>query len=309
MKPKKEFISRMEKLLGKEIKPFLESIQQKPRRAIRCNTLKIKQGKLKKSLENKGWDIEQLDNETFIINNQLKPGELGKAREHLLGYYYIQSMVSQLPIKVLKPKPNELLLDLAAAPGSKTTQACQYMNNKGTIIANDIDRFRAKNLGYNIDRCGCMNTIITCHNGIDLTKRLKRIGVRFDKILLDMPCSAEGTSRSKPEILEKWNKDKIKKLSRMQKEMASSAIELLKPRGELLYSTCTFAPEENERIVSYLLDNFNVKINKINLAIKTREGVTEWEEQNYNQQVKKAARIYPHDNDSEGFFLAKLTKK
>lgn len=310
MKLKQGFKSRIKELSKdkRDYKRFLSIIKQKPPKAIRCNTLKIKPKKLKERLEGKGWKIKQIDKETFKIRNNLNPGELGKSREHLLGYYYIQSVVSQLPIKALNPKPGELVLDLAAAPGSKTTHCCQYMENKGTIIANDKDGFRTKNMGFNLDRCGCMNVIATNHNGTDLNKKLRKIGVKFDKIILDMPCSAEGTSRSKPEILEKWNEDKIDKFNRMQTRLAESAIDLLKSSGSLIYSTCTFAPEENEKVVSNLIDNFDLEIEKISLPLKTREGITEWEGQKYNKEVKKATRVYPQDNNTEGFFLAKLKK-
>lgn len=240
----------------------------------------------------------------------LEPGELGRALEHLLGYYYIQEIASMLPILVLNPKPNETILDLCSAPGSKTTQAGAKMKNTGLIVANEVKLGRIKILATNLQRCGITNTIITKKDGVALCNKLSKEDFKFDKILVDAPCSGEGTLRSSPKTYVMWNPKKIKSLSRIQKNLIDSAIKLLKPKGEMVYSTCTHAPEENEEIVNYVLENFpDMKIEKISLPLKTRQGITKWKDKEYNEEVKTSCRIYPQDNNTEGFFIARFKKK
>ena len=149
----------------------------------------------------------------------LEPGELGRALEHLLGYYYVQELASMLPIIALKPKPNETILDLCSAPGSKTTQIAAEMENTGLIIANEIHLGRIKILASNLERCGVTNTIITRKEGRALCGRLKQKDFKFDKILVDAPCSGEGTLRSTPQTNQMWNPKTIRRLSRLQKQL------------------------------------------------------------------------------------------
>ncbi len=238
----------------------------------------------------------------------LSPGELGRAIEHLLGYYYIQEIASMLPVLVLNPKPHERVLDLCASPGSKTTQIAARMENTGLLIANEVKFGRIKILAANTERCGVMNVIMTRKDGIALCKRFKDENFLFDKILLDAPCSGEGTIRSTPRTLEMWNINTIKLLSNLQKSLIDSALEILKPNGELVYSTCTHAPEEDEEIADFALKNFKVKIEKIELPLKTSPGITKWEEKEYLEDVKYSCRVYPNLADTEGFFIVKLKK-
>ena len=172
--PKPLFTERMKTLLGKDFDKYWKTVQTSELRSIRVNTLKISIEKLKKKLENKGWIIKQPFKdypETFIVENELEPGELGRALEHLLGYYYVQEIASMLPVLVLKPKKGEIVLDLCAAPGSKTSQIAAKMENLGVLIANDIKLGRMKILASNLERCGVSNTIITKQDGIELCKR------------------------------------------------------------------------------------------------------------------------------------------
>ena len=309
--PKPLFIERIKSLLGKDFDSYMDVLKKEPVRSLRCNTLKISVEDLKKRLEKKGWKIKQPFKdfpEIMIVENELAPGELGRALEHLLGYYYIQEIVSMLPVLVLNPKENEKILDLCASPGSKTTQIAARMNNTGLIIANEVKFGRIKILSANTERCGVMNMLITKRDGIALCKRFKEENFLFDKILLDAPCSGEGTIRSVPKGLEMWNIKTIENLSKLQKSLIASAIEILKPNGELVYSTCTHAPEENEEVIDFALKNFNVKIEKINLPIKIRQGILKWKERGYLEEVKFSCRIYPQDNDTEGFFIAKFRR-
>ena len=307
------FLERMKKLLGKEINSYLEILKKPLQNSIRCNTLKISPEELLSRLRNKGWEIIQpFKNhpEIMIIKTDLAPGEIGRSMEHLLGYYYVQEIASMLPILALKPKPRELVLDLAAAPGSKTSQMAAEMENIGTIIANDVSIGRLKILASNMERCGATNAILTKKEGIALCKRLKQEGFLFDKILVDAPCSGEGTLRSSSATAIMWNPKTIRSLSRLQKGLLTSALEILRPGGEIVYSTCTHAPEENEEVVDFVLNEFKgiVKVEEIKLPIKCRSGLTTWLDNQYSKQIEKSCRIYPQDNDTEGFFLAKIRR-
>ncbi len=309
--PKPLFLERMQKLLGKDFDSYMEILKKEPVRSFRCNTLKITPEALKKRLEDKGWKINQPFEgfpEVMIVTSSLQPGELGRAIEHLLGYYYVQEIASMLPVLALNPQEGERILDLCASPGSKTTQIAARMNNKGLLVANEVKFGRIKILSSNTERCGVMNMLITKRDGIALCKRFKEENFLFDKILLDAPCSGEGTIRSSPKGLETWNIKTIENLSKLQKSLIASAIEILKPNGELVYSTCTHAPEENEEVVDFALKNFKVKAEKINLPIKTREGITKWDNKTYSSEVKKSCRVYPQDENTEGFFIAKVKK-
>jgi len=323
----------------KDFNSFLEILKKPTQNSIRCNTLKISPEKLIIRLKSKGWVINQpfknypeilvikgkfANDKTSVssINNKyqsasdserniidLEPGELGRSLEHLLGYYYVQEIASMLPVLALNPKPNETILDLAAAPGSKTTQIAASMENTGLLIANDVNLGRIRILATNIERCGVSNTIITRKQGFDLCRKLKQQGFQFDKILLDAPCSGEGTLRSSRGTYEMWNIQSVKNLSNIQKSLLASCIELLKPNGEIVYSTCTHAPEENEEVIDFILKKFSeMKVETIKLPVKCRLGLTGWGGREYNSEVEKSCRIYPQDNDTEGFFVAKLRR-
>jgi len=304
------FEERMRRLLpdGKDFEEFEKIIHEKPRRFIRCNTLKISCNELLERLKKK-WEVKQPFSdfpEIILIENELEPGELGNSVEHLLGYFYVQELSSMLPLLVLKPSPGEFVLDLCASPGSKTTQMAAMMENKGTIIANDIKLDRIKILSANLERCGVMNVVVTRNDGVGICDRLAKRDFKFDKILLDVPCSGEGTLRSSPKTFKMWNLKVVKKLSREQKKLFANAVKCLKPGGEIVYSTCTHSPEENEAVVDFAVRNFPLEIETIKLPLKCRPGVREWKGKEFDDEVCKACRIYPQDNDSEGFFIAKF---
>ncbi len=310
---KEEFQKRMEKLLGKaDAKKFFEISYTQTPNSIRCNTIKISVRELKARLEGYGWKLKQpfpKHPEIMTLENSLNPGELGKTREHLLGYYYVQEISSMLPMLALQPQRGEILLDLCASPGSKTTHAAAMMQNRGTIIANEVSMGRIGILNSNLERCGVMNTIVTRKDGVALCNILsKKSKIKFDKILVDAPCSGEGTLRKSPKTFLMWNKHMIKKIANTQKRLADAAIQLLKVNGIMIYSTCTLAPEENEAIVSYLLEKYDVKIESISLPLQFREGICEWEDTKMNSELKKCLRLYPQDNDTDGFFVAKIRK-
>ncbi|MBW6442243.1 RsmB/NOP family class I SAM-dependent RNA methyltransferase [Patescibacteria group bacterium] len=314
------FVERMKNILEdeKDFQNYLNVLKEEPQRSIRCNTLKISPEKLKIRLISKGWEVEQpfkSNPEIMVIKGgngktSLNPGELGRSLEHLLGYYYIQEISSMLPVIALNPKPNQFILDMCAAPGSKTTQIASEMQNKGTLIANEISLGRIKILASNSERCGVMNLMITKKEGASLCKKFKKSGFLFDKILIDAPCSGEGTLRSSSLTSKIWNIRTIKKLSGIQKNLLINALEILKPKGEIVYSTCTHAPEENEEVISFILNRFEKElvIEKLDLPVFYRPGIKSWRGKDYHPDVVKCCRIYPQDNNTEGFFITKIKK-
>ncbi|MDH3353072.1 MAG: RsmB/NOP family class I SAM-dependent RNA methyltransferase [Nanoarchaeota archaeon] len=311
--PKEGFVKRMEILLGEaEAKEFFDISYTKTPSSIRCNTLKISVEELKSRLENYGWKLKQPFKEfpeVMVIESKLEPGELGKTKEHLLGYYYVQEISSMLPILALKPEAGDFLLDLCASPGSKTTQAAAMMNNEGTIIANELNMGRIGILNSNLERCGVMNAIVTRKEGVSLCEKLlKKSQFKFDKILVDAPCSGEGTLRKSPKTFLMWNPNMIKKIAGVQRRLAEAAFKLLKVGGTMIYSTCTLAPEEDEMIINHLIKKFDIEIEQITLPLKFRSGVCEWEGETLSGECKKCLRLYPQDNDTDGFFVTKIKK-
>lgn len=314
-KPKPEFVERIEKLIGKdEAKKFFEISYFSTPDFIRVNTLKISPEVLKERLESYGWKITQpykIWPEVFLVEKEsnLAPGELGKTQEHLLGYFYVQEISSMLPIFALKPSIQDIFLDLCASPGSKTTQAAALMENKGTIIANEVSMGRIKILNSNLEKCGVSNTIVIRKDGVQFAKRwTEKIGIKFDKILVDAPCSGEGTLRKSPKTFDMWNLKYLKALSKIQRKLAFEALRLLKVGGEMIYSTCTLSPEENESVVNFLKKNFDIRIEKVELPLKTHHGILEWGNEKFDDEIKNCVRLYPQDNNTDGFFLAKMTK-
>ncbi|VVB80425.1 tRNA (cytosine(49)-C(5))-methyltransferase [uncultured archaeon] len=313
--PKEEFKQRIEKLLGEaEAKKFFEISYFACPDIIRVNTLKISPEDLISRLQKLGWVVEQpykIWPEVLLIKKEsnLKPGDLGKTIEHLLGYYYVQEITSMLPVFVLNPTENDLYLDLCASPGSKTTQAAAIMKNSGSIMANEVSLGRIRILNANLEKCGVSNTMVTRKDGVQFCKRwAKEIKRPFDKILTDVPCSGEGTLRKSPRTFDMWNLKYIRALSSVQKKLASEALKLLKVGGEMVYSTCTLSPEEDEFVVDYLKKNFDIEIMKIELPLKTRPGILEWENEKLDPEIVNCVRVYPQDNNTDGFFLAKIKK-
>lgn len=303
----RDFKARYFKILGKENKKFLKFCKLPLKRSIRINTLKIKRKKFLGLIKNKRWNLKQIPwyKNGFWVEN-LDERKLGNSLEHFTGYFYVQEAASMIPPLVLDPEENETVLDLSAAPGSKTTQIAQMMNNKGCIIANDVNYERISALKNNLERVGVLNTIVTRMEGSDFSKKCK---MKFDKVLLDPSCSSEGTIRKNWKALSRWNLNFIRYLSVLQKKLIISSFDLLKKDGILVYSTCTLSPEENEEVVSHLLDNRNAMVEKVKLkGLKFREGLVSFEDKGFSKEVKNCMRIYPQDNNTQGFFVAKIRR-
>jgi tRNA (cytosine49-C5)-methyltransferase len=276
------------------------------RRSIRVNTLQRSVNEVKKSVSAKGWRLQPIPwcKLGFWISH---PGrkDVGNLLEHHLGQFYVQEAASMIPPLVLNPKPGEVVLDMAAAPGSKTTQMAVMMENTGIIVANDYKGQRLQSLGINIQRSVLTNVILTLMDG----NRFHNF--QFDKILLDAPCSGTGTIRKSLKTVSIWNPAMITKLAKQQQKLISNAFRNLKPGGEMVYSTCSLEPEENEGVIDYLLHQFpDADILPVKLAgLKTSPPIQEFNNKKYDSRVSRSLRIWPQDNDTEGFFVAKLRKK
>ncbi len=299
---KPAFIERYTKLTDWEV--FKRYSLSYLRKAIRVNTLKITMPELKKRLA-PAWKLTPVPwcKEGFWIEGERR--DIGNLPEHILGYVYVQDPASMIPPIVLDPRPGETVLDLCAAPGSKTTQIGQYMKNAGLLVANDIDEGRLAALGLNVQRCGLMNCVITKMQG----HWYRDATMRFDRILVDAPCSGTGTIRKSIRCVYDWSPNLVRRVAGQQRSLLQTAYGLLNEGGTLVYSTCTLEPEENEGNVDWLLSRFpDAALQKIELDIKRSPAVEVFEGKQYANEVRKCLRIWPQDNDTEGFFVTKIKK-
>ena len=279
-----------------EVDNILIGMNQDRYTTLRVNTLKYDIHSLMNYFKEKNIKFERVPwyKDALIIKNA-KEKDIQKLDIYEKGYIYLQSLSSMVPPIVLNPKPSESVLDVAAAPGSKTTQLAAIMDNKGKILANELDKIRFERLKYNIDSQGA--TIVETIN-----KRGEVLGTiyeeQFDKVLLDTPCSGEGRFiATSAATYRNWSEKTVKDLVKLQKKLIQSAAKALKPRGELVYSTCTINKHENEEIIEYAINELGLKLINIDLEIKDAIRIKE-----------KAIKILP-SKTMEGFFIAKFVKK
>lgn len=276
------------------------------RKSIRINTLKTTAEKIIETLKDE-WKLDKIpwaENGYFIEHRKKERDDLGNIPEHNTGMFYVQEAASMIPAQILNPKPGEKVLDLCASPGSKTTQMAQIMQNTGKITALDIRTDRIAILNRNIARMGVKNCEVVQKPGQQIKDAL------FDKILVDAPCSGTGTMRMQEEI-DKWNPAVPKRMSNEQKSLLHSAFCVLKKGGTMVYSTCSLEPEENEEVIDWLLKRHKkTELEEIKITgIKKSETILEYEGKKFDKQISKCLRIMPHDNDTSGFFVAKIRKK
>ncbi len=270
--------------------------------SARINTLKIEREKLLERLEEYGALFHSFT--WYPLGLKLDIESPGKLLENLLGYIHIQEELSMVPPLVLNPEPGESVLDLCASPGSKTTQISQMMENRGLVIANEPSLARVAPLRSNCERLGVMNVAITRYDGRNFPRG------PFDKVLVDAPCSSEGRERRGPGVLTRSNCKKSMDLQVLQIGLLKSALRLTKPDGVVVYSTCTYAPEENELVVQAALgeaDEF--RLEKVCIpGLQECPGITNWNGIRLNDELQCTARYYPHINDTGGFYVAKIVK-
>jgi 16S rRNA C967 or C1407 C5-methylase (RsmB/RsmF family) len=209
-----------------------------------------------------------------------------------------------LPAKVLSPRPGEIILDLCAAPGGKTTHLAQLMGDRGLVVANDFKKERTHVLRSHIDRLGILSVLVCCYSGQAFPLRRK-----FDRVLLDPPCSAEGTYRAGLPPTRSENPKVAQHLVRVQKGLLQQGLAVLRPGGTLVYSTCTYAPEENEAVVNEAVKEGKAELLPIFIPFPHSRGLPSWKEESYHPDMAKAVRLYPHQVNSWGFFIAHLRKR
>ncbi len=228
----------------------------------------------------------------------------GHTLEHYLGLLHVQEEVSLVPPEVLGARPGERVLDLCAAPGGKTARIAVHMQNHGTLVANDVRSARLRALRANCERLGVTNVLITLIDGT----RFPVESSGFDRILLDVPCSCEGNLRATPGVAGRPAVPMVAGRSGLQATLLGRAWKLLAPAGALVYATCTFAPEENEVVLDYVLGDDAV-IEPIGLpALEFAPGVDRWQGRRLRPDCSNLARFWPHLNDTGGFTVARIRK-
>jgi len=280
---------------------FIDASSRPLPHVIRVNTLRISPDGLLARLRSKGIGAEAIRWESSLIRLDRPPGRL---IEHWLGLFYVQEAAQALPVIALDPRPGETVLDMCAAPGGKATHIAALMENRGYLVANEPSGRRQQGLLANVNRLGILNATITDYRGENFPT-----GLKFDRVLIDAPCSAEGTLRKTPSLGKGAPEATIRRLARLQKRLILRGYEILRPGGVLVYSTCTFAPEENEAVVSHLLKERNARLVPISLPFPASAGgLTEWIGERFPPEIAGCARIYPHQIDSGGGFIARIER-
>lgn len=295
------FIDKMHKLLGEEAPAFFESYREDKATGLRVNPLKTSLGDFLNRFPRQLEPIPFCPT-GFYTNPAMEPG---KHPFHQAGLYYIQEPSAMFIAEVVGAKPQEKILDLSAAPGGKSTQLAGMMDNTGLLVANDIHPKRARVLSENIERMGITNALVMNETPERLAERFPGY---FDKVLVDAPCSGEGMFRKDPEAAHYWSDEHVEQCAVRQRDILESAVAMVKSGGTLIYSTCTFSPEENEQTIEAFLDKHpDMEILPIEQPAGITGGVPEWTKHG-NKHVANAARLWPHRLRGEGHFVAKLRK-
>lgn len=284
------------------------------RKCIRVNTARISVADFALYAVKLDWQLSPVPwcAEAFFIERTDSSRALGKDLLHQLGYFYIQEASSMLPAVLLDPKPGEMVLDMSAAPGSKTTQMSEQMNREGIIIANDIQPLRLKTLQAACYRLGAGNVLLTQKKGQWFGQYMVE---QFDRVLCDAPCSAQGTVRKDSTALDFFEQTSVAKMAQVQLELLEAAIAATKVGGRIVYSTCTLTFEENEQLVHTLLQKFAGKL----AILSPQELQSSWNtepaiqastvvQESLNLAVEPMFRLWPQTYNSEGFFSVALQK-
>ena len=300
-----QFLAQMREALPAHLSfdDFVAACQRPLRRSIRVNTLKISVGAFLDLVSPYGWQLTPVPwcEEGFWIERDDEESlPLSSTAEHLSGLFYIQEASSMLPVAALFADGNqpERVMDVAAAPGSKTTQIAARMNNRGAILANEFSASRVKVLHANISRCGIHNVALTHFDGrvfgADLTEA-------FDAILLDAPCSGECVVRKDPDALKNWSVESNLEIAATQRELIDSAFHALRPGGTLVYSTCTLNRDENEDVCLWLKQRYADAVEFLPLD-------TLFDSASHAATPEGFLHVFPQIYDCEGFFVARLRK-
>jgi 16S rRNA (cytosine1407-C5)-methyltransferase len=302
----------------------LKAISDKPlRKSIRVHTPKMALEEFVRRAELKEWQLLPVPwaKEAFFLDRENREKAIGRDPLHLFGNFYMQEAASMLPPELLQPQPGETILDMSAAPGSKTTQMAAKMRGRGVIVANDVQENRLWTLKSAIYRLGVTNVIVTKKVGQWFAKHMTE---RFDRVLCDAPCTAEGTSRKDSDALSYCSPENVVKMSRLQFQLLESAVHACKVGGRIVYSTCTLTPEENEGTILSILARFPDQLRVVDPETLGIAPAGFWEPAIADSHRVQAAlraenpelpaedqpliRLWPQTYDTEGFFLAVLEK-
>ncbi|MBS4175580.1 RsmF rRNA methyltransferase first C-terminal domain-containing protein [Bacillus sp. FJAT-49736] len=297
----KEFLNKMQELLQDEYTDFLKSYDEPKNQGLRVNTLKVP---IDEFLTINPYHLEKIPwvKEGYFYKEDDRPG---KHPYHEAGLYYIQEPSAMAASELVDPKPGEKVLDLCAAPGGKTTHMAARMNQQGLLIANELYPARAKILSQNIERMGIKNAVVTNEAPGRLADRFPSF---FDRILVDAPCSGEGMFRKDPEAREEWSVENVAVCAERQLDILKHAAQMLRHGGRLVYSTCTFSPEENEGVISaFLHQDDRFEIEDIHVYEGFSKGRKDWVSAGA-ENIDKTIRIWPHKVPGEGHYIAVLKK-
>ncbi|MCC8161253.1 MAG: RsmF rRNA methyltransferase first C-terminal domain-containing protein [Oscillospiraceae bacterium] len=291
-----KFEERMKNMLKTEYGKFIKSMDESPIfTGIRINTSKdgAREAVLKEfgNLERVPWCEDGFYADKSKIS--------GNHPYHIAGLFYFQEPSAMSAVSALPIEKDDFILDLCAAPGGKATQVGARLGKNGLLVANEIIKGRANILSDNIERFGFTNAVVTNETPQKLAEKYPKF---FDKIIVDAPCSGEGMFRKEPQAITEWSTEHTLSCAERQKRIIDCAMKMLKGGGYIVYSTCTFSPEENEGICAYILENYNVELAEPQSLNMLSRGRNEWAFSDFD--VTKSRRIFPHKNKGEGHFTA-----
>ena len=270
---------------------------------VRTNGIAATPSRVREAFDEAGVAYEPVEWHDGLF--RLPDGNPGGNWPYVHGWTHGQEEVSVLPGLALGPQPGERVWDACAAPGSKATQLADAMDDRGTLVANDNNLGRLSALRHNAERLGVTNAVVTNQDARNFSTKPLAFDA-FDRALVDAPCSCEGTCRKNPDVLDQWTLDHVHAVAGIQKGALARAVQATHPGGVVVYSTCTFAPEENEAVLDHVLAAEDCELVEFDLPLEAAPGVTEWDGETYDESVTRAKRVYPHRNDTGGFFCAKL---
>lgn len=326
-----EVLDRYESIVD-DFEAFTAACERPLSSAVRVNTIKTTVERAREALDDEGIAYDPVDWYPGLL--KLPDDQPGTNWPYFLGWIYGQEEVSAIPAEVLDPDPGERVWDACAAPGSKTSQLAALMDDEGVVVATDSNLGRLSALRSHAERLGITNVAVTHEDARNHSLKPFE-GAEYDRALVDVPCSCEGTIRKNFDALDDWDFDHVQGIAGVQKGVLRRAVQATRAGGIVVYSTCTFAPEENEEVLDYVLEEEeNCRLVDFEIPLDSVPGITEWDGRlpddagdasdaaqaddtedahaadgellEYHPSVAKAKRIYPHHNDTGGFFCAKL---